>query len=239
MACASLLASFLWAPIVVADVLDDASALIEADKPAEAYELLAPLEAERAGDPDYDLLLGLSALNAGEAGIAVFAFERIIAVQPENARARVELARAYFELREDEAAKQEFENVKNMVSDEQVAKNIGKYLDALDVRFQSQSKLQWAAYAEGTAGYDSNVNAANDNSTFATPGLPAGVIFSTAQDDVFISGKIGGWVSYRLAPSVTVFAVASADERVNPSEGGLYRSLDMIDPAELGPVGRL
>ena len=222
-ACAWLIALLLFSPLAAADVLEEATALIEADRPAEAYELLSPLEEERAGDPDYDLLLGLSALNAGDPGIAVFAFERVLAVEPDNARARAELARAYFELHENEASRQEFENVQNMVSDEQVEQTIRKYLDALNVRFQSESQLQWAVYVEGGGGYDSNVNSATDNGTFATPGLvltPVTILDadSTAQDDVFLNGKVGGWVAYRLAESLTVFALASLDERLNPSE---------------------
>ena len=95
----------------VAGPLEDATALIKAGEAKAAYELLSPLEAERSGEPDYDYLLGLAALDSGRADLAVFALERAVAVQPDNAQYRAELARAFFELREDETAKSEFESV--------------------------------------------------------------------------------------------------------------------------------
>ena len=184
--------------------------------------MLEPLEAERAGEPRYDFLLGLSALNSGEAGLAVFALERVLAVQPDNARARAELGRAYFELRENDAAKQEFETVKETVADEQVANTVSKYLDALDVRVKSLSKFQWSVFVEGGGGFDSNVNAATSDDTIAIPAL-GGLQFvladsAKAQDDFFIIGEAGGRVAYRLGRPLIAFAGASVEKRINTSE---------------------
>jgi len=42
--------------------------LISREDPQAAYDLLAPQQSERAGDPDYDYLLGLTALELGRNG---------------------------------------------------------------------------------------------------------------------------------------------------------------------------
>src|SRR3546814_19662724 len=49
----------------------------------------------RIGDPEFDYQLGMAALDAGRYGEAVIALQRVLAVQPNNAPARAELARAY------------------------------------------------------------------------------------------------------------------------------------------------
>src|SRR5207244_648186 len=78
-------------------------------QPKQAYALLLPQEAARAGDPEFDYLLGLAALDSGELERAVFALERVLAVQPDNHLARAEIARAYLEMGARDAARQELE----------------------------------------------------------------------------------------------------------------------------------
>ncbi len=41
-------------PAFADSILDQADALIRLQKPTQAYELLAPLEEDRAGTPEYD-----------------------------------------------------------------------------------------------------------------------------------------------------------------------------------------
>ena len=55
-----------------ADVIHEARALLQSGQSAQAYALLAPLEESRAGDPEYDYLLGISALDSGKPGLAAF-----------------------------------------------------------------------------------------------------------------------------------------------------------------------
>ena len=56
-------------------VLEQARQFIEKNDAKAAYELLIPLQSERAGDPVYDLLLGSAANNIGKYSEAVFALE--------------------------------------------------------------------------------------------------------------------------------------------------------------------
>src|SRR3546814_19492098 len=59
-----------------------------------SYEQLAAQAEGRIGDPEFDYQLGMAALDAGRYGEAVIALQRVLAVQPNNAPARAELARA-------------------------------------------------------------------------------------------------------------------------------------------------
>lgn len=92
--------------------LDRAKQLLQQKQPEQAYELLLPLEAQRAGDPEFDYLLGIAALDSGHRERAIFALERVLAVQPNNALARAEIARAYLAVGEKDTARREFEAVK-------------------------------------------------------------------------------------------------------------------------------
>ena len=108
-ACVLLIAlALLTAGTARADAITyEAAALLEAGDSQGAYDLLSPLEVDRAGDPRFDYLLGLAALETGRATEAVFAFERVLAVEPGNLLARADMARALAALNEMESARRE------------------------------------------------------------------------------------------------------------------------------------
>lgn len=49
-------------------ITDQARELLNSHQAGSAYTLLAPLADERAGDPDFDYLLGIAALDSGQPG---------------------------------------------------------------------------------------------------------------------------------------------------------------------------
>ncbi|HJS37469.1 MAG TPA: tetratricopeptide repeat protein, partial [Burkholderiales bacterium] len=115
LASRSLLALLLFCVSIWAwadAVTDRAKSLLQRNDPVAAYKLLLPLEPQRAGDPEFDYLLGIAALDAGDAERAIFALERVLAVQPDNLQARAEIARAYMATGERAAAKRELEAVR-------------------------------------------------------------------------------------------------------------------------------
>ncbi|MFN0186977.1 MAG: hypothetical protein ACKVQR_24460, partial [Aquabacterium sp.] len=70
-ACATALA--LTAALAAADsVTDEARRLLNAQQAKAAFELLSPLESQRAGDPSFDYLLGIAAIDAGHPTRAIF-----------------------------------------------------------------------------------------------------------------------------------------------------------------------
>ena len=79
-------------------LLSEAEALLNSGKSDEAYKLLAPMDFEYSGNVRFDYLLGVSALDSGHPDKATLAFERVLAVEPNFAGARLDMARAYFHL---------------------------------------------------------------------------------------------------------------------------------------------
>ncbi len=217
------------------ELLNDAEQLIKQNKSEQAYELLFAVYEEHAGTPRFDLLLGIAALNAGHPTQAVFALERVLALEPDNDWARAELARAYYEMGENEAAKEEFTEVKGKELPGSMASTIDKYLTAIDLRLGSQ-RTRIDVYIDATAGYDSNVNSATDTSLVAIPAfgnlqftldnsgreldsgflsLGAGTFFSTPfleKEDVRLFGGIN--LRERITFSETDFKTRSLNGQV-------------------------
>jgi len=182
--------------------LEQAMSLLQAGQADAAYELLAADEAAEAGNPAFDYLLGLAALDSGRPGRAVFALERVLATDPSHARARAEIARAYFQLGELETARGEFEAVKQQGVPPQVAEAMQRFLSAIDQRLEG-SRRQLRAYIEAGFGYDSNINSATDQRNVAVPAF-GGLIFTLDQSGVedsdgFASIGAGFVGSYPLA----------------------------------------
>ena len=200
-------------------LLDRAQEFLDKGQPEQAYEVLNREYDRRTGDPDYDLLLGIAALDSGHPTQAVFAFERVLAVEPDNGRARAELARAYYEMGENEAAREEFQSVKDQTVPESVEKSIDRYLSQIEARLAA-TRRQINIFIEGAAGYDSNVNAATDTSTVAIPAF-GNLIFTLddtgrEQDSGFFSLAAGMAFSGLLNDNenLRVFGGADIRERI-------------------------
>ena len=144
-----------------------ARTLIDSKQPQAAFDLLDPLEETRAGDPAFDYLLGQAAIDAGKLTRGVFALERVLAVQPDNAVARAEIARAYFLMGENRAAKEEFEAVRAANPPAAVTSTINQFLDALQARESVRNTTGLSGYLEVGYGYDTNANAATTTGSFA------------------------------------------------------------------------
>ena len=76
------------------DEVEHAQALMSQGKPAEAYGYLLPFEDKFAGNVEFDYALGVAALDSGKSDKATLAFERVLAVNPNFAGARLDMARA-------------------------------------------------------------------------------------------------------------------------------------------------
>jgi tetratricopeptide (TPR) repeat protein len=144
----------------LADELTDRAKVLLARKDAKAaYALLLRQEGRRAGDPEYDYLLGVAALDSGEYERAVFALERVLAVQPNNHVARAEIARAFLAMGERDSARREFETVRQQTIPPEAKASIERYLAAI----AASETTQIAGFVEFGVGSDSNVNSATDS----------------------------------------------------------------------------
>ena len=222
--CAALLAIALGhaAAARADELLDRATALLEGGKAQEAYQLLAPEAATRGGMVEFDLVLGIAALEAGQPDQAVFALERVLAVDPGNVRARTELARAYFDLGENEAAQQEFSTVRQGTLPPAMTRSIDDYLSAIDARFETQRR-RIDVYLEAAGGYDSNVNSATDTSQVAIPAF-GNLLFTLDRtgrelDSGFFEVNAGTVFSAPfLRDNLRIFGGADLHERITVNE---------------------
>lgn len=214
------IAGMQGAAIADEDVLRQAKMLVENGKAAQAYALLEPLEDQRAGDPEFDYMLGLAALESGQAGRAVFALERVLAVNPKHSPARADIARAYYLLGERQTAKQEFQNVLGENPPDQVAQAINQYLAAIDRTMADRTRF--AAFLEYAFGYDSNVNNITSSERVAIPYF-GGLVFtldpsSTKKRDFF--NNIGAGINFRhpLSSNISIFGGVTGSKRMNTDE---------------------
>jgi len=221
---ALLLLVFIAYPLSAAaadDLLMQAKQLIDNGKAQDAYNLLIPLQSTRAGDPEFDFLLGSAALELGKNTEAVFAFERVLAVQPNSGPARAQIARAYYNLKETEAAKREFENVKKQDVPPEVSATIDRFLDAI-ARVEESSKTVIHGYVEVGIGYDTNVNSATTDSQVAVP-VFSGAIFTLApasreQEDSFIMFGGGVGFTHPFSKRLSLFGGLSYQNKTNVHE---------------------
>lgn len=227
-ACALLCASLGAAADAVTD---RAKALLQRSDAQAAYKLLLPLEPQRAGDPEFDYLLGIAALDAGDPERAIFALERVLAVQPDNLQARAEIARAYMATGEREAAKRELEAVRGRQVPPQVRETIDRFLSAI----AAAERTRVDKYLELAVGYDTNVNSATGMSTIAIPAI-GNLAFTldpslTERDDRFLNLAAGINFTRKLDVAWSIVGGFAGNVRHNLSEGGF--NTDALD-ASLG-----
>ncbi|MBE0625014.1 MAG: DUF560 domain-containing protein [Burkholderiales bacterium] len=201
--------------------LDKANALLKQGKAAEAYSLLEPFEFAQAGNIKFDYLLGVAALDSGKPDKATIAFERVLAVDPNFAGARIDMGRAYYQLGDYTRAKAEFETVLTQKPPPAAKKLIDNYLALID-KHEDAKKTVATGYIEGTWGHDSNINYATSNSSIAVPALgdlvfildPTGV--KTA--DSYLGLGLGGEISHRVNSNFGLFAGADVRGRSNNTQ---------------------
>ena len=146
---------------------DDIKALLDQGKPQEAYELGKAMT-QQLGDPDFDLYYGIAAIDAGHVGEGVLALERHAYAHPDNLHARLELARGFFLLNEDDRAREEFLQIRAQDIPPEVAATIDRFLASIAERAENKAP-QARYYVEGGIGIDSNVNGGIGNSLVNVP----------------------------------------------------------------------
>ncbi|MBI3221633.1 MAG: DUF560 domain-containing protein [Nitrosomonadales bacterium] len=231
--------------------LRDADALISKGKPGEAYDLLEPLEFERSGEVRFDYLIGIAALDGGKPDKATLAFERVLAVDPNFAGARLDMARAYYQLGDLARARSEFEIVLKAGPPEAARATIQKYLAAIDAQLHARD-TRVTGYVEGKIGYDTNVNNATGQGQIAVPALGNAVFTlspSNQKTKDAYSGFAGGLnVTHPVSEKVGLYAGADVRQRGNWAQtsfdsfsldgraGGAF-TLSELDSLRVGILG--
>jgi outer membrane protein len=195
--------------------MQDARALIKNERAADAYALLQPYEFEHSGEEPYDYLLGIAALDSGKPDKATFALERVLAINPGSAAARMEMARAYYQLGDLPRAKTEFLAVLKQNPSATARANIEHYLDEIAARDGSRP-ARFSAYIEATVGRDSNVNNSTSQSQIYVDAISSSATLdpSNIQNaDNYHALAAGGEVLYRGNSNWGLYAGADVRQR--------------------------
>lgn len=147
-------------------VYAQALSVSNAKERTQALEQLLALEAEYAGDPDFDYALGVLLLDSGRPQDALFPLLRATQIRPQGLGIRLDLGRAYFETGENESARQVFEHLGKQNPPPRAAQVIDSYLQAIQRR-AARYQPRWQALVDLLVGHDSNANSATDLQTFA------------------------------------------------------------------------
>lgn len=234
------LTKIFWAPAFICVVLlaatavnaapiDDAKVFLRDQKPAQAMQLLEQHLDGNLQDVEYNYLLGIASLDAGKPGNAVFAFERVLAIEPRHSLARAELARAYIALTEFEAARQQLQQIDRRGVPAEAGQKIDQVLADLNKALAEQAALKGrrprtlTGYVEALAGHDSNINTApNATSVFIPalnlPGVLSGFATAKSSSLLGVNGGIAGQIS--VSQEVDFYANADGRFRNNYNQDG-------------------
>lgn len=201
---------------VSASDIKDIHRLIESQKYQEAYKLADSIKLENEGDPAFDYYYALSALETGHPDKAVFALERVIANQPDNQAAKLDLARAYYLKGEFEKSKTLFKLVLDTSPPNNVRNNINSYLKRIE-KFLAANSYQTTAFAELSVGWDSNINSASDETTISLSNILF-TLDSNKVDALFSTIKASGNYLKRINKFNSYFIGGQVKSRDNISQ---------------------
>lgn len=145
--------------------------LIALEQYQQAYDLGKGTLEEWEGDPEFDYVFGLAALESGNANESVFALERAATTSADTglrSLASLELARAYFVTNNLDASENLFTSVLATNPPPNVQQNIGVFLQLIESRRNAQQQtFTWTLAS--SVGFDSNANSATSNGLIDTP----------------------------------------------------------------------
>jgi tetratricopeptide (TPR) repeat protein len=178
------------------DLVRQAVGLDHDGHPDQAYAMLNAHLAERAADPDFNYALGLAAIDSGRVAESILAFQRVLAVQPGNAEARAELAKAYALSGDVDTARAQFDTV---LQDPSLPDPVRQRFTQFSKTFTKQINgggSDVTGFVDASGGYDSNINTATDLSSVTIPLFAAfgpGALSGNARasDDQYIEGQAG------------------------------------------------
>ncbi len=209
-------------------LMSDAQNLLAAGNPKQAYMLLVAEQNRLAGSPDFDYLLGVAALDSGKIDESIIALERVLAVNPKNAGALLDLGRAYYAAGSMDLAEATFRQLKQNNPPPTAQATIDRYLQAIMQR-REQGKRALHAYGEVSLGYDSNITGVPKDftaavvSAFNIPGVdPTGN--SIKRKAPYVGAAAGFDYLHPLSTSLTAVVGGEARGRAYRNESA-YNSL--------------
>jgi tetratricopeptide (TPR) repeat protein len=206
-------------------LLERADVLVRSGKAEQAWQLLLPLEPQHAGDPRFDQRLAVAALESGRANRATFILERIVAVDPGNVAARLEMGRALFALGDYERAEREFDFVAGSSPPARVQQIVASYREKMREAERAEEAGSVSGYAEVAVGHDTNVTTGAAVGSVFIPSLGAEFVpdgLFTRQADRYAAVAAGVEFLRPLSGTTALFAGGDARRR-------WHSSLDRLD----------
>ncbi len=124
----------------------------------QAYKRVTDLRDLNEGNPRFDYLSGISALEMGHNSEAIFTLERVTASHPKVIRPHLELARAYLKNNNSEAAIRELNTVLSLDPPVAVKEKVNAYLVAIKTGGKKAKESVVSALVSFSLGYDDNIN---------------------------------------------------------------------------------
>ena len=215
-------------PQQVNTLLATGKQLVLANRMQEAFDLLRPHELQLAGNPDFDYLFGTAAVDTGRSDLAIFALERVLAERPSFAGARLELARAYFNIGDNETARYHFDYLQGQNPPPNVQAAITSYLRAIDRVAAAYKPIHIPHFAAGF-GWDSNANASTDVEQFLGFVLDGN---NVETDSAYYHATLGDYYSRPLAPELKLILTGAVSQRNYP-DASFVNSTDVNANAAL------
>lgn len=212
----------LWfsAALAQTEVLQRANALIREGQPRAALQLLVPLAKQESENADYHYLVGIAALDNGNAAVAVRALKRALELRPDLPQAHAELGRAYSRLGDYARARREFELAKRSNPPGEVVASIDRYVAEMALAESARDAKRFTGYVEAGVGYDSNVNFATSRQEISVPFFGGTLIADLAPTSRRLSdtyASLGGGITARhpLQDGVELRASAGAIQKLD------------------------
>lgn len=202
--------------------IERARGLLASGNAKEAFDVLAPLQDKLTGQPEYDYLLGVAALDSARIEEAIIAFERVLALIPNHAGAQMDLARAYYASGSFDLAEAAFLKLRSANPPPAAQQAIGRYLEAIQARKQ-QTQAGWTGFGELGLGYDSNITGvpvdfgAAAQQAFNLVGIEA-TGNSIKRSAAFMQGAIGAEYSRPLTRGWSLFGGGEGKARAYHQE---------------------
>jgi tetratricopeptide (TPR) repeat protein len=217
------------------DFMQRMEVLLSESKAAEALREMRSRELQYAGSPRFDYLLGLAALDAQQPAEAVAPLERVLAVEPRFAGARMELARALYESGARDAARRQFEFLLEDNPPPPTRTVIERYLGAIANRAPldaSASRRSW--FVDLGTGYDTNANGATNDTQFLGFTLNAR---NVETESAFAEIGTGLTWGRPLSPNTGVNAFGRIMHRANPDAGFVDQTIAYLGGSYLFKLG--
>ncbi len=214
----------------LAAAIPELQQLLDDKKYGDAWVVANQLRDDNEGDEAFDFFYGLAALETANVDEALFAFERVLFLNPNHHRARLEMARCYFLLGDIDSAETALLAVENVNPPENVRKNIEKFREKID-SLKSRRKFTLRPRMELAGGTDSNINSAtaNDGWILEIPGVSdLGVVASCEsleQDDNYFYGNIGVGAYFPISKHQQIGFDVSYSERAYEVEDGFDQTI--------------